>query len=101
MGFLTFIFFLLLGFYIFGLIVKVLFRSWINRKARQFQQGGATYRTYTWGAGGRGARPQEKREGEVTVQQPAAAQSKRVNKSVGEYVEFEEVEIVEETIRED
>ena len=96
MAFLTTVFFVLFGLYIFGLVVKVLFRVWIVRKARQFQQGGGgNFRTYTWGTGGANggqeSRPRRKPEGAVTVEQ-AAPRQKRVSKSVGDYVEFEEVE---------
>ena len=84
MGFLTFVFFLLFGLYIFGLVLKLVFRVWISRKARQFQQGPGAR---TSARSGRTPKP----EGAVTVEQ-TAPRNKRVSKHVGDYVEFEEVQ---------
>lgn len=87
MGFWSILFLVLLGLYLFGLTVKVLFRMWIVRTARRFQQrqAGGAFRT-----SGR-ASARQKPEGDVTVQRTAPPQ-KRVSKSVGDYVDFEEVD---------
>jgi len=91
MGFLTFIFSLLLGLYIFGLVVKLLFRIWITGRMKRFRQGGGgSFHTYTWGAGGSNNRSRARSEGAVTVEQ-SAVQPRRVNRNVGDYVAYEEV----------
>ena len=87
---LAFIFFLLLGFYIFGLLVKLIFRIWLVSRTKQFRQGGgASYRTYTRNTGGgnvRGRRP----EGAVTIEHNATP-PRRINRDVGDYVAYEEI----------
>lgn len=84
---LQFIFFFLLGIYLFGLLGKVLLRYWIARQQQKFGEGAYT-RTYRWGAGrtARTAKP----EGDVTVQQARPAK-KKINRNVGDYVDYEEV----------
>lgn len=90
-GILSFLFFLIVGLYLFGLISRLLLRSWIRSKQKEFEQGGGFYgRTYSWGTGNR-TREQEKRpEGEVTIQVPNT-EEKKVNKNIGDYVDYEEV----------
>ena len=47
---LSFIFFLIVGFYLAGLLGRLLLRRWIIRKQKEFEQGGNPFfRTYTWG----------------------------------------------------
>ena len=97
MDFLTFIFLAIFGIWLLGIVGRFVLRTWLRNKQRQFEQqfgGGA--------AGGRSAgsrRRDNRREGDVSVQQTTHVE-KKVNKSVGDYVEFEEVEIIEE-IREE
>ena len=50
-----------------------------------FAQTGARRRTYTW-------RSAHRREGDVKVYKTSETPEKRVNDSVGEYVEFEEID---------
>lgn len=96
MNVLTSIFFLLLGFYIFGLLVKLFFRIWLTGKMKRFQQKGeGSFRSYTRGTGGGNNRSRTRPEGAVTVEQ-TDAQPRRVNRDVGDYVAYEEVE---ETIK--
>lgn len=80
-----------------GLLGRVLLRAWIVKKQRQFaEQFGpdAQYRqSWTWTAGG--SRRDPAKEGEIKVRQTTQIE-KKVSKAVGDYVEFEEVEIVEE-----
>lgn len=113
--FLTVILIIFVGFWLLGLIGKWLLRYWITKKQREFQQqfgSDSTTGSNTGGAfGGRGFRGfytfggtseqetrQKKRpEGEVTVTQQEIRTEYQVDKSVGEYVEFEEVEQTETT----
>ena len=87
---LTVLFFIIVGFYLFGLLGRLFLNYWIRKKQREFAEGnGGFSRTYTWGTGfGRSNRP--KPEGDVTVQQTADAR-KKVNRNVGDYVDYEEV----------
>lgn len=84
-GFLTFILILVLSFYLVGWLGRVLLRRWIMRKqeemAGRFTEGG--YQT-----GQRSGR-KSRREGEVTIQTKNTP-AKKVNREVGEYVEYEE-----------
>lgn len=101
MGFLKFLFFLIAGFYLLGYIGSLLFRWWVLKKQREFQQNkdnnaGSFYsRTYTWGANGnqaQGARSEgrSQKEGEIHVDK-ISQNEKKVNSKVGDYVDFEEV----------
>ena len=87
---LTVLFFIIVGFYLFGLLGRLFLNYWIRKKQREFAEGGGGFsRTYMWGTGfGRRSRP--KPEGDVTVRQTASAQ-KKVNRNVGDYVDYEEV----------
>lgn len=85
---LTILFFILVGFYLFGLLGKLLLTRWIRKKQQEFARGtGEFSRTYTWGRGGA---ERSKPEGDVTIQQPTSP-SKKINKDVGDYVDYEEV----------
>ena len=67
---LSFIFFLIVGFYLAGLLGRLLLRRWIIRKQKEFEQGGNPFfRTYTWGGGGHSRNAKPKPEGKVTVEQ--------------------------------
>ena len=102
--FLSIIFFTIITFWLLGKIGKWLLQAYVIRKQREMQeqfgsQGG--YKTFSGGNfrgfysfGGSG-RQNRKSEGEVTVEQTHRAEGHTVNKKVGEYVEFEEVEITE------
>ncbi len=97
MGFLSFIFITIMVFYLLGWVGKILLRWWLVRKQREFadqfgQDQGSAY------AGDRrqdGADDARKKEGEVRVEQ-AQATSKKVNRNVGDYVEYEEVQDAEQ-----
>lgn len=90
--------YLVLGFYLFGVLGRYLFRSWLRRQQRKFERGeGPTFRTYTWGTRGGAARqahPETKKEGEVTYSRVSRTERK-ISSDVGDYVEFEEVRITE------
>ncbi len=96
-GFLTFIFFFIVTVYVLGLLGRMFLRYWLHKKQKEFEEqfgqngGGFTYRQYTWGRGANRQRQENrKREGEVSVQRPAV-ETKKVNRDVGEYVDFEEI----------
>lgn len=107
LSFLTFVFYLILGFWLFGLVVRLLLRFWLIRKQRQMQdmhsnqEGGAgpfqggffNFGPYTFSSS-RSARKehsQQKPEGEVTVEKTSdTSNASPVAKQVGDYVDFEE-----------
>lgn len=100
-GFLTFILLSVLFFYLLGRVGRWALLHWVRKKQREFENGNGTYsRTYAWGSGwardresgGRSARP----EGEVSIRQTHASE-KKVNKNIGDYVEYEEIDVTEQT----
>lgn len=85
MKFLTFLFFLLAGFWFVGLIFRTIFSSWLRKRTEEYRRAAkAAQKEAQRQARGR-------REGEVTVETTQTAAGKKVNRSVGEYVEFEEI----------
>lgn len=100
-GFLEFILYCVLGFYLLGYLARFLLGLWVRRMQKRYEQNPnrGNFRAYTWGNGhGFGARgaaqnqqqeQQKKQEGEVTIK--TQEQQKRVNKNIGEYVDFEEI----------
>lgn len=99
-GFISFIFFTIVGFYALGLIGRLLLKYWVRKKQREFSQQfgqganpGGFYKQYTWGA--RQApgndRQQKPKEGEVKIEQTASTKPKKVSKEVGDYVDYEEI----------
>lgn len=89
-GIANFIFYLMLTFLLLGVVFVLLFRYRIDKLRREmeqqggFAQEGARRRTYTHYS--------RRHEGDVKVYKTSDAPEKRINDSVGEYVEFEEVE---------
>ena len=89
-GIANFIFYLMLTILLLGVVFVLLFRYRIDKLRREmeqqggFTQEGAHRRTYTHYS--------RRREGDVKVYKTSDAPEKRINDSVGEYVEFEEVE---------
>ncbi|WP_298064359.1 hypothetical protein [uncultured Rikenella sp.] len=100
--FLTVILFLFVVFWLLGLFGRWTLRWWIARKQREFQQqfgsdGKATGGTFGDGSfrgfyANFGGSRKKKREGEVTVTHTNRHSEYQVGKSVGEYIEYEEVE---------
>jgi len=98
MNILTFIFFLFLGFYLLQWVVRLWFRRRLRKLQQQMENGGGQgyYKQYTWGRGTSAQRERHQtREGEIKVE-TGAAPGKKVNDRIGDYVEYEEVEIGEE-----
>lgn len=92
-GFLSFIFYCIIGFYLLGFLGRLALRLWIRRIQKRYEQNpnGSNFKGYSWnfGAGQQQQQQEQKSEGEVTIKTPE--QQKRVNKNIGEYVDFEEV----------
>lgn len=89
MAFLKFIFFLLVGFWLVGLIFRATFTRWFNKRAAEYERSARqAQREAQKQARGR-------REGDVIVENTGTVR-KRVSRSVGDYVEFEEVDEVAE-----
>ncbi len=91
---LTFILGTILFFYLAGIVGRWALARWVQKKQREFEQQGGNgpySRVYTWGSRGQGNRAR-KPEGEVSIQRTQAAE-KRVSKNIGDYVEYEEVEV--------
>ncbi len=102
--FLKIIFITFVVLYLAGLLGRWFLRRWIMKKQEEFTrrfdgQGGATFRQYTWSSRQGYDRQPPKQEGEIKVQR-TARQGKKVRGQIGEYVEYEEVE-VEETRTDD
>ena len=85
MGFLGVILIIILAFWLLGVIGRWLLRLWLLRKQREFAErfGGNAH------AGGYHNGPKARPEGDVDVRQTARIE-KKVNRNVGDYVEFEE-----------
>jgi len=86
---LTVLFFIIAGFYLAGLLGRLLLGHWIRKKQREFGEGGFS-RTYTWSTGRRDA-SERKTEGDVTVSRTQASPEKKINRDVGDYVDYEEI----------
>lgn len=92
----SFILISLIVYYVLRWLAPKLLGLWLLRKQRQFadQFGQGKGFTYTWGgpkqnAGGTKSE-NRKKEGEVRIERTQTAQ-KKVNRNVGDYVEYEEV----------
>lgn len=81
--------YIILGIVLLALAGAIFFRLRVNRLRRQMEETGETYRSYSWNST-RSPR-EEKRDGEVTVQQ-TSSREKVVNREVGDYVEYEDVD---------
>ncbi len=93
--FLSFILFVVLAFYLLGIVGRWFLRRWITRRQREFERAfGGHGASRPGSAGNRGGR-----DGEVRVNAGSSA-PRRVRSDVGEYVEYEEYGAAEETIDE-
>jgi len=97
MGFLTFIFFLVLGVYLLQWVFRLWLRWRIKKLQQQMENGGGQgyYKQYSWGTGNSGRRERPTPEGEVKVETNTAP-GKKVNDRIGDYVDYEEVGTDEE-----
>lgn len=85
MRFLIFLAFLLFGIWFVGLIARATLSRWLRKRTEEYNRAAKEAR--------RQASARGKHEGEVTVETTRAAAEKKVNRGVGEYVEFEEITI--------
>lgn len=87
MGFVRFLLIFILAFYALQFLVRLLFRFWIRKAQRNFQQqtGGNPSN------GSRNSRSRSVREGDVEINTRTAPQ-KQVNEKIGDYVDYEEVQ---------
>lgn len=85
---LSLVFYIILGVVILGIIGVLAFRYKMNRMRREMEENGETFRGYSWGSG---RAQQGKKDGEVTIQRTQAAEEKKVSSSVGDYVEYEDI----------
>lgn len=90
MKFLTFLFFLFVGVWFVGLLMRAVVSRWLRKRTEEFRRASRQAQKEAQ----RQARGH--REGEVTVEATSAAAGKKVNRGVGEYVEFEEITVVDE-----
>lgn len=96
---LTVLLFIFAGFWLFGKLSKWLLQSWIIKKQRQFSgQFGGSFGGQPFGGqrpsgGGAQTRP----EGEVVITHKEVETDYRVNRSTGEYVQYEEISESDDT----
>lgn len=86
MGFLYFLFFLVVGIWLFGLVFRATVNRWLRKRTEEYNRAANEARQEAK------RRSRGKREGEVTIEAGEAAMRKKVSRSVGDYVEFEEVD---------
>ncbi|MDR0907385.1 MAG: DUF4834 family protein [Rikenellaceae bacterium] len=90
MGFLTFIFVVVVVFWFVGLIARAVLARWLRRRTDEYNRAIKEAQ--------REARRAGRDEGTVRVETTREAVHKRVSRDVGDYVEFEEIcEVTEET----
>ena len=87
MKFLIFIFWCFVIFYVVRLVGRLLLGAWIERRMKEFTRQQQTEAKRS--RAGKRARS-AKREGEITVQN-IEHKERQVNRSVGEYVDYEEI----------
>ncbi len=85
MGFLKFLVILLAVVWFVGLIIRATFSRFLRKQTEAYQR--ATKEAQ------RQARTRGRREGDVTVEATRSHAEKKVNRGVGEYVEFEEITV--------
>jgi Na+-transporting methylmalonyl-CoA/oxaloacetate decarboxylase gamma subunit len=91
MGFLKFLFILFLVVWFVGLVVRATFSRWLRRRTEEINRAATEAQ--------RQAKARARREGEVRVEATRATAERKVRGGVGEYVEFEEVTLTEETTK--
>lgn len=81
------------GFYLFGLIARVLLRVWLAKKMKDIQSGKAQGAYWSWNSRqgfGRQSGQEQKKEGEVTITKLKDT-DRNIDKTVGDYVDYDEV----------
>jgi len=82
MKFLMFIACVLFGIWFAGLVLRATLSRWLRRRTEEYQRAAERAR--------RAERTRRSREGDVTIETQGDAARKKVNRAVGEYVDFEE-----------
>jgi hypothetical protein len=92
MGFLTFIFVLLVVIWFVGLVARGLLARWLRKRTDEYNRRAKEAQKEARRAARNG------REGEVTIEAQRTTFRKKVSRNVGDYVDFEEItEVTEET----
>ncbi len=92
MGFLTFLLFALIAFWLIGLILRASVNHWLNKRTEEYNRAAKQAQREAQ----RQARG--KREGDVVIESTRTATEKKISRNVGDYVEFEEIIETEETV---
>lgn len=79
------IFYIVLAFWLLGLLGRVALRYLLYRAKKS---GGAYYTTYSWGGT---KQRKEPHNGDVDIDTSKIKNNKKINSNVGEYVDYEEV----------
>ncbi len=91
MGFLKFLFFALVAFWLVGLIFRASVNRWLRKRTEEYNRAAKQAQREAQ----RAARG--KREGDVVIETTRTSSGKKVSRDVGDYVEFEEITVEEET----
>ena len=85
MGFLKFLFFALIAFWLLGLILRASVNRWLRKRTEEYNRAARQAQ--------RESRRQARgsREGDVVIEKTQAAAEKKIRRDVGDYVEFEEI----------
>ena len=96
MTFFSIIIFIILFFYLLQWAVRIVLRWKINRIQREMAKNGSNtyYKQYAWGKNP-GRQQRTPKEGEIKVDLRTTP-DKKINDRIGDYVEYEEVEIIED-----
>jgi Na+-transporting methylmalonyl-CoA/oxaloacetate decarboxylase gamma subunit len=87
MGFLKFILILLVVVWFVGLVIRATFSRFLRKRTEEFNRAARQAQ--------RQAQSRGRREGEVRVEATGPAVEKKVSRGVGEYVEFEEIDVIQ------
>ncbi len=91
MGFLRFLLFALIAFWLVGLILRASVNRWLRKRTEEYNRAAKQAQREAQ----RQARG--KREGDVVIESTRTTVEKKVSRDVGDYVEFEEITETEET----
>lgn len=83
MKFLTVLFFIFLGIWLFGLFTRALVAGWLRRRTEELNRVARRAQDE--------ARRRSHHEGEITIETTETTIEKKVSRNVGDYVEFEEI----------
>jgi len=87
MKFLTVLFFIFLGIWLFGLIARAVVAGWLRRRTEEFNRAAREAQDE--------ARRRGRREGEIIIETTETTVEKKISRNVGDYVEFEEIKVTD------